>query len=76
MMRFVGKLNMAQAAALGLLIVATHLGAFVAGRAIVASEARSKIDEANRRIEHLNERLKAALDVDVPQACPVPTSTT
>jgi hypothetical protein len=70
-MEFIRRLNAREAAILGLVVAATHVGAFAAGRVMVVREATAVINEANRRIEHLNGRLAVALE-EAPESCPAP----
>ena len=55
---------------LGLLV--SCFGAFAAGELWMRRADVAEINEANRRIEHLNLRLKAALENDAPPSCPAP----
>jgi hypothetical protein len=75
LMEFIRKLNAWQAVALGLVIAATHVGAFAAGRLMIVREATVVINKANRRIEHLNQRLEVALGNE-PEECPAPPAPT
>ena len=53
-------------------LLASCFAAFAAGELWMRRTDVAEINEANRRIEHLNLRLKAALERDAPPVCPAP----
>ncbi len=62
-----------RAALLGGLVISTNCVSFAISRVLVVREASLEINEANRRIEHLNARLAAALhEDDGVGSCPIP----
>lgn len=61
---------------LGLILCLSNIGSFWAGRETMARQATEVINEANRRIAHLNARLADALGVEVPKVCAAPNAKT
>jgi hypothetical protein len=63
-LRQILNLKVTRALLLGAFVIVTNCVSFAISRVLVVREASIEINEANRRIEHLNTRLAAALHED------------
>jgi len=66
------KLTFWRAVLLAVAATGSYVAAICAGELLMRRTDVSVINEANRRIDHLNIRLKAALDGGGPLMCPTP----